>query len=137
MTFSDWISWLANKYQNFKEYIPYQWFYDYEILDPLDKKILADQLKQKLLRKELNRLKIQREIIIRANHYDDLSRAQQKLKICDNWHSTEVDHLEQQRDRAIAILEVKQVYAKIYNVQMYLKMYTIFQRMLKVVVQIK
>jgi hypothetical protein len=50
-------------------------------MDPVDKQILADQAKQKTLRNELSRLKVQREKIIRSNHRDDLGRAK-KLKIC-------------------------------------------------------
>jgi hypothetical protein len=49
-------------------------------MDPVDKQILADQAKQKTLRNELSRLKVQREKIIRSNHRDDLGRAKQKLK---------------------------------------------------------
>jgi hypothetical protein len=73
-------------------------------MDPVDKQILADQAKQKTLRNELSRLKVQREKIIRSNHRDDLGRAKQKLKFA--WHSTESSHLEQQKERLNAIIPV-------------------------------
>jgi hypothetical protein len=82
------------------------WSYDSEAMDPVDKQILADQAKQKTLRNELSRLKVQREKIIRSNHRDDLGRAKQKLKICQNWHSTESSHLEQQKERLNAIIGI-------------------------------
>jgi hypothetical protein len=93
MLLKDWINWFSNRFGDYMD----SWSYDSEAMDPVDKQILADQAKQKTLRNELSRLKVQREKIIRSNHRDDLGRAKQKLKICQNWHSTESSHLEQQR----------------------------------------
>jgi hypothetical protein len=106
MLLKDWINWFSNKLEGFGDYIPDSWSYDSEAMDPVDKQILADQAKQKTLRNELSRLKVQREKIIRSNHRDDLGRAKQKLKICQNWHSTESSHLEQQKERLNAIIPV-------------------------------
>jgi hypothetical protein len=80
MLLKDWINWFSNKLEGFGDYIPDSWSYDSEAMDPVDKQILADQAKQKTLRNELSRLKVQREKIIRSNHRDDLGRAKQKLK---------------------------------------------------------
>jgi hypothetical protein len=68
--------WFSNKLEGFGDYIPDSWSYDSEAMDPVDKQILADQAKQKTLRNELSRLKVQREKIIRSNHRD-LGRAKQ------------------------------------------------------------
>jgi hypothetical protein len=104
MLLKDWINWFSNKLEGFGDL--------YRIVGPMILKqwtrwqILADQAKQKTLRNELSRLKVQREKIIRSNHRDDLGRAKQKLKICQNWHSTESSHLEQQKERLNAIIPV-------------------------------
>jgi hypothetical protein len=116
MIFADWYYWFGNKIKNLNEWIPYHWLYDYESLDPVDKRILVEQENLKILRRNLGRLRQQRERVIRVNHHDDVVRVGQKELICKNWQDNEVSHLEQQRDRSIGIVpgvSVNSEYSKV------------------------
>jgi hypothetical protein len=105
-TLRDYFDWVSDALHSLMEYAPirFSWGSDLDNPDSADRISLNYQLKRKDLRAKLSRQKIARSRIIRSNHHKDVSRAQQKRKICNNWYDSELDFLVAHKEESLGII---------------------------------